>query len=195
MRPFRSLMLALVLPLCAPSLAHAHKLLVGHQLLAGGKVRIESRFETGGVPLDTEVQVLRPGEEVLWEGTLDEKGMAVFRVRAAEALHVIVSDGTGHKAEGRISAKELAAHMGREAASQAGACLLAPPSPLTSLTATAAVLAPESKASEDSGPLADGSQGPPVGRVLLGVALLLGLAAGFYALQRFRTRTDTVQQL
>lgn len=183
----RSLSLALLL-LLLPAPAQAHKLLASHQYLSNGKVRIESRFETGDVPFDAAVVVYRSGDAVLCEGPLDAKGLFVFTVKKAEDLLVEVSDGTGHRVEIAITAKELAAKLGREAASRVGACLFAPPLPLASLTAAAVLLTPESIA-EPEPELARSATGPPLLRVLLGVGVLLAVAAAFYLLQRVRTAT------
>ncbi len=170
-----------------PATAQAHKLLVEYQYLTGGKVRIESRFETGDVPFEAAVVIYRTDNKVLREGVLDARGLFVFPIAKAEELVVEVTDETGHRAEAAISAKELAAGMGRDAASMLGACLFAPPAPLASLNAGAVLLAPETIAEPDL--LLRDTTGPPLLGVLLGVGLLLGLAAGFYVLQRSRSAT------
>jgi hypothetical protein len=177
--------LSAVLVLLLPALAHAHKLLAKHQYLSNGKVRIESRFETGDVPLDATAVVYRAKDVVLCEGSLDAQGLFAFKVMKAEDLVVEVSDGTGHRVEVNISAKQLAEKMGQDAAAQAGACLFAPPLPLASLSAVAVLVTPDHIV-EPKPDLALTATGPPLGRVLLGVGLLLAVAGGFYLLQRSR---------
>ena len=178
-------LLTLVLLAIVTTPALAHRLLARYQLLSGQKVRVEGRFETGDVPLDSEVKVLGRAEKVLREGALDERGFFEFRSDTLEDLHIIVSDGTGHRAEVRISAVDLLTHWRRDAASQMGACLFAPATPLATLTAMAAILGGDTRDAEEDPVLAGGS-GPPIGKVLLGVVILLGIAAGCYAMQRHR---------
>src|SRR5262249_13991802 len=154
-----------------------------HQYLSNGKVRIESRFETGDVPFDATAVVYRGKDEVLCKGALDAQGLFAFKVAKAEDLVVEVSDGTGHRDETNITAKELADKMGHDAATQAGACLFAPPQPVGSLAAIVVLVMPDTLP-EPKPDLAQTATGPPLGKVLLGVGLLLAVALGFYLLQQ-----------
>lgn len=174
----------LVLLLAAPA-AHAHKLLVEHRVLPGGRVRVVSRFESGDAPLEGTIRVLRANNEILSQGTLDSEGRYLFRVTQPEALTVVVQD-TGHRAELKISADELARQLFRDAALLIGACQAGAEQPLAALGLLAANLPPEGETAPADEPDSVPRGGIPIVRVLLGVVLLLGLAA-VVALRRSRS--------
>jgi hypothetical protein len=95
--------------LLAASPAHAHRLDAAYSVLPDRQVRIESWFDLGGVPKGATVQVFRPGQRLLVEGQLDEKGFFVFHYPAVEPLEVIVSGGAGHRKNFVIPAERLEA--------------------------------------------------------------------------------------
>jgi hypothetical protein len=107
-RPALLLALLATLTLCRE--ARAHKLEGEYRVLPGGKVRVESWFETGEPPRRAEVRIERPDGTPLFPepGTMDEKGVYVFSYEKAERLRIVVLAGEGHRKELVISASELA---------------------------------------------------------------------------------------
>jgi hypothetical protein len=169
---------ALILP---PS-ARAHNLLVKYHLLPGARVQIESYFDTGDAPLRATVKIHRVDNTVLSEGKLDRSGLYTFGVTEAEDLLVEVKDRTGHRAETRISAKELKQSI----ASDALALLtphVTPLIPLTVLAARSAIGQPDEDAPNRPG---DRGHGPPWDKLLLGIGILLGLGALALVIQKVR---------
>jgi cobalt/nickel transport system permease protein len=84
--------------------------------LAKKSVRVESWYETGDAPKQATVEVLRDDGSVLAKGPLElvkvgaeEKGVFVFHYARPEALKVVVRAPGGHRAERRLSARELGA--------------------------------------------------------------------------------------
>jgi hypothetical protein len=90
--------------------ARAHRLEAEYRVLPGGKVQVESWFETGDSPKGAKVRVFRADGTPLFAeaGELNEKGVFVFAYDKPEKLRVVVSAGEGHSKALTISAAELA---------------------------------------------------------------------------------------
>jgi len=134
-------------------------------VLPGGKVRVESWFETGESPKGALVSVSRADGTLLFPqpGVLDANGVYVFRYEKVEKLRIVISAGEGHRKELAIPETELA-HPG---AAQVGA----EPTADT----------PERKRSYEF----------PLLQLLAGVALLLALGALVPILRRWARNTRT----
>ncbi len=110
-RPTRlsAVSLAMVAFLVCGRSARAHRLEGEYRVLPGGKVLVESWFDlTGDSPHGARVTVSRSDGRLLAEGELDAGGRFVFAYTTAEALHVAVSAGAGHRKDLDIPAAELA---------------------------------------------------------------------------------------
>jgi nickel transport protein len=145
------LSLLATLGLCGP--AKAHRLEAEYRVLPGDKVQVESWFDlTGESPVGAKVTVYRAGGDILTEGKLDEKGLFVFRYTRSEPLRIVIAAGAGHRKEIEIPAARLPEDS--QPAVRSG-------QPLP----------------EGTAPLADRSTRIAVKDVLLGVGLLLAVAA------------------
>jgi cobalt/nickel transport system permease protein len=95
--PLTVLLSALTTLLMASS-AHAHRPRADFNLRPARQVQIDGWFDPGDTPMKgAKVQVFRPGQRLLIEGVMDEKGTFVFRYAEPEALEVIVNAGAGHR--------------------------------------------------------------------------------------------------
>jgi hypothetical protein len=149
-----------ILSLC--NQARAHRLEAEYHVLPGHKVSVESWFDlTGDSPVGASVVVYKTGGDVLTSGELDKEGLFVFAYAHSEPLRIVVSAGAGHRKELLISAAEL---PGKDAVPSSPAAT-APNGPL---------------------PRADRSSRVDVKDVLLGLGLLLAVAAFALALGNAR---------
>ncbi len=91
--------------------ARAHRLDGEYRVLPGGKVQIESWFETGDAPKGAKVTVYRADGSPLLAapGELDDRGIYVFTYKKAEPLRVVIAAGQGHRKELTIATADLAA--------------------------------------------------------------------------------------
>jgi ABC-type Co2+ transport system permease subunit len=149
------------LTLVAPSSAYAHRLKSAFTVTGPNTVQVESWFDTGGSPKSADVQVLRPGGQLLVEGKADANGIFVFRFEETETLKVIVSAGDGHRGELEIPASALQA------------------SPTTT---------PGESPPAHPQPLVDRESPIPFKDMLLGVTFILALAAFVLAVRNARRR-------
>lgn len=173
--------LALLAPLLFPSQAFAHKLLVEYRIEPGWRVAVESWFETGDSPPDAPVKVIRADGSIMCHGTLDARGLYIFSFNRPEPLRVVVSDGTGHKAEVTIPAEDLAKGLCAEAS--AVSCCLNPAGPLTAAIVFRDVRAAEKK---EGDPFVDRSAPWPFWNVVLGIGVIALLAIVAVAVSRAR---------
>jgi len=82
-----------------PGSAWGHRLEGDAQAKKIQKVKIESWFDLGGVPIGAQVRVFRKFDgQLLLERTLDETGKLTF-FADWEPLHVVISAGDGHQKE------------------------------------------------------------------------------------------------
>jgi hypothetical protein len=82
-----------------PGPAWAHRLEGDAQAKKIQKVKIESWFDLGGVPVGAQVRIFRKSDgQLLLERTLDETGKLIF-FADWEPLHVVISAGDGHQKE------------------------------------------------------------------------------------------------
>jgi hypothetical protein len=142
-------------------------------VLPGGRIQVESWFDlTGESPVGAKVSVYRKASEsVLLEGKLNEKGLFVFSYANREPLRIVVSAAGGHRKEVEIPTSELTSV---EPASTASST----PEPTA-----------EAKA------FADRSSRISPKDVLLGLALLLALAALALAVGNARKLRDLQRNL
>ena len=150
------------LSLCSP--AKAHRLEADYRVLPGQRIAIESWFDlTGESPAEATVCVYRQaGDSLLAQGKADDKGLFVFTFSQVEPLRIVVSAPGGHRKELEIPATELT------------------PAPAASSSSDS------SSPAQDVRPFADRSTRISVKDVLLGLALLLALAAFALALRNAR---------
>jgi hypothetical protein len=191
--------IVIALILATASQARAHKLHVDYRAEGGGRVRVESWYDTGDSPTHGKVTVHKSDGALLAEGVLDTAGFFVFRVTAAEDLQVVVNDGAGHRAEVKVPAKALSASLLSPEVGTATACLTPPTPPALPLAVVVVALAhthPDEKtprSSEDATPATAeraGSGKPdavPVRDLLTGVGFLLALAAFLMSVRNART--------
>jgi len=97
------LALATLFVLASPALAH--RLEAEYRVLNDGQIEIESWYETSESAEKARVQVFGPGNELRIEGTLNAKGIFVFRPDRVEDLKVVINAGAGHRKELTIPAK------------------------------------------------------------------------------------------
>jgi hypothetical protein len=91
--------LALLTHSAWPGSAWGHRLEGDAQAKKIQKVKIESWFDLGGVPIGAQVRVFRKFDgQLLLERTLDETGKLTF-FADWEPLHVVISAGDGHQKE------------------------------------------------------------------------------------------------
>jgi hypothetical protein len=188
-------LLAALLLLADTGAAWAHNLLAEYRILPGGRVRIESWFETGDSPPGARVRVYRADGSLLCEGTLDRDGFYTFPVTRPEALRVEVNDRAGHRAEVYIPAQTLAARFPAEAAGAVGACVGSPAAPLTAVLLLGDHVHAPATAPEKDVPSADRSHPFPLKDILAGVGFLLGLAAFLISLHNARALAEIKKTL
>jgi hypothetical protein len=145
-------------------------------------VRVESYFDTGDAPLRATVKVHRADKSLLSEGKLGRGGLYTFEVSETEDLLIEVKDRTGHRAEARISAKELTQGI----ASDALALLTPPVTPLHPVSMVAARSTFDQADENAPARPADRGHGPPWDKLLLGLGILLGLGALALVIQKVR---------
>jgi cobalt/nickel transport system permease protein len=98
--PPLALLFALAAGLVFSGTAQAHRLEAEYRVLSGKRVQVECWFDlTGDAPVGAEVQVFRPGHNLLTKGKADEKGVFVFPFGEAEDLTVVINAGAGHRKE------------------------------------------------------------------------------------------------
>jgi cobalt/nickel transport system permease protein len=101
-------LVALVFTLLSARPAWAHRLDADFQVLPDRRVQIEGWFDLSEKPpVGAKVQVFRPGQRLLAEGQLDEKGTFVFSFIEPEPLEVVVNAGAGHRVALMISPEKL----------------------------------------------------------------------------------------
>jgi cobalt/nickel transport system permease protein len=166
-----ALLLAIFTVLLAAGPAHAHRLDAAYTVLSDRQVRIESWFDLSNVPpKGATVQVFRPGQRLLVEGRLDEKGFFVFHYSEVEPLEVIVSAGAGHRKAFTIPAERLEA---QDVANPARGGRQPPVAKEQGADAPRAPKAPETFRATDAGD----AWRERIKDVLLGVGFLLAVAA------------------
>lgn len=105
----RCFVLSVLLGLAGAGVVRAHRLEADYRILPGGRVQVESWFDTSAeAPRGAGVKVYAEDGRLLAEGRIDNAGRFVFSTSTATALKVIVSAGAGHRKELRIPAAELA---------------------------------------------------------------------------------------
>ncbi len=162
-----ALPLALAVVLWAAAPVRAHRLDADYRVRPDGKVQVESWFDVGGkAPAGATVQVFRADGELLSEGALNEQGIFVFGLKAAEDVKVVVNAGAGHRAEFVVRKDKLSEALGdpEKLAGQA-----APDNPSAAPT-----------------PLIDRTYQFPFKEILSGFGFLLGLAAFVMSLRNMR---------
>jgi nickel transport protein len=164
-RRFLVVTLALVYVLGPVGAARAHRLKAACRFFPGRMVRVETWFDNGDTPRAGDVEVSRPGGELLVKGRLSNQGLFLFDAPEVEALQVVVEAGEGHRAEVAIRSEDLLI-------AQAGDNAARPTAP------SGGAAPPAPAAHEESFPLKD---------VLTGVGLLLAAAAFVMSLRNARS--------
>jgi hypothetical protein len=95
--------------------ARAHRLEADFKILPGGRIRIETWFDTGESPFNARILVHDGNGQKIAEGPVDENGCFEFTAPKVENLHVVVSDGTGHRKELTIRGDPWASTESRDA--------------------------------------------------------------------------------
>jgi hypothetical protein len=180
--PIRARVLLLVFCfLLLPSPARAHKLEAEATLGPFWQIQIESWFSTRDVPAGAAVKVYRQDDTVLIEGELDRDGFFTFTYRDAAPLRVVVSAAAGHRAEIKIGADEL-----RKNAIRTAALCLAPPPSLIQGPLLAPMPAGAAGTNVSLTPSSRRDSGPPIGNLLIGVAILVLVAGAAVIIRRAR---------
>jgi hypothetical protein len=89
--------------------AQAHRLDAQVFVLPDKKIRVESWFSNGDVPHGALVHVYGAQNQLLYEGTLDEKGNWVFSYDRMEPMRIVVSV-PGHRKELPLDASGVPQH-------------------------------------------------------------------------------------
>jgi nickel transport protein len=144
--------------------AQAHRLDAQAFVLPDRRVQIESWFSSGDPARGAKVQVSQADGTLLVEGTLDEKGIFIFKPLTSEKLKVIVDAGNGHRKELIIAADDLARALSNVGENKEA-----------------------ESTSQDPVPLADRSPAYPIKDVLIGITFLLALAAFVMSLRNQRS--------
>lgn len=154
----------------------AHDLQGQVRVLPQWQIEVEAWFDSGDVPWQARVEAYRPDGSLAAQGRLDRRGIFAFRYLGAEPLRVVVSAGAGHRQELAVTAEML--H--RERVPAAILCLAPPPNwyPAAVLTA-----APASEPGKEAA-VPPQRPGPPLGKLALGVALLLIVAGAVLVLRQ-----------
>ncbi len=184
-----ALLLAAAALLVTPTTSRAHALLAKYHVLPGRKVQVDCRFDDDTACPEARVKVLRADGTTLVEGTANSRGVFVFTFQQPENLVLDVRH-PGHRVNPspRIRAEELMPSYADHVRCAFIACLPPPTSPLTAALLFGGYAEGDRRetTNEDVEPLKDGGREAPVGRLLLGVGLLLGLAVTFLLLQHVR---------
>jgi len=181
-RPAFLIPMALLCLLLSAGHVHAHRLEAEAAVRPFGVIQVESWFETGDVPRSARVQVFGASGRSIAEGKVDERGYFVFAYAEVEPLRIVVDAGAGHRAEIRLKTQDLlAAIIGSVSASVM-------PLPAPFLAAPLLSLAsPDARPVPQPGPT-ERRTGPQYGNLLVGVGVLLVIAAGAAAFRRARQR-------
>ncbi|HZT82305.1 MAG TPA: hypothetical protein VFA26_18905 [Gemmataceae bacterium] len=194
-RPAAMKLLALLALPAAAGSARAHDLEARCFVRPGWRLQVEGWYRPGGPAVNARARVYGGDDKVVSETRLDERGVGVLTFEKVEPLRVVVSAGGGHRKEVRVSREEL----GRHTLCLCAACLMPEPSPWLAApllvpvkaASTAQADGPIVAAAPSGGPepLADHGEEFPMTRVLLGVGVLLGVAAAALGWRWLRGRT------
>ena len=180
-------LLVLASLLAAPALAHAHALEAAAVARPGWQVQVESWYETGDSPSGARVEVYGAQGKLLAEGRLNAKGVYVFTCHDPGPLQVIVNAGAGHRAEAAVTAAALS----RSNIGTVAACLTPEPAPY--LAAALLTAPPTAEVTPvEAAPVVERTTGPRWKNLLLGVAVLAGVAALAVMWQRLRGQRPAV---
>ena len=160
------------------SFAFAHRLEAEAIVRPFGTIQVETWFETGDSPKAAKVSVFAADGQRLTEGRCDERGIFVFAYAGNKPLRVVVDAGAGHRAEAMVSTAMLT----RPIVCTAVACLTPPPS----LIAAPLLVPVKITNSPVPQPLVERNTAMPLGRLALGVGLLLAVATVVLIHQRLR---------
>jgi cobalt/nickel transport system permease protein len=106
--PLKTILLAVLGTLLFARPALAHRLEGECRVLPGGKVQVESWFETGDTPRKATVKVYCSDGRLLTEGPLDEEsGKFLFSYDEPDNLKIVIDAPGGHRKELTLSRKEL----------------------------------------------------------------------------------------
>jgi cobalt/nickel transport system permease protein len=178
--------LGLLIVLGFPSTSLAHKLEAGAVLRPGWQVQIESWFETKEPAAEAAVRVFGAKGEQRIEGQLDHRGIFIFSYQHVEPLRIVVNAGGGHRAEVRIAADTLMQHT----VSTSLACVQPTPAPFLA----APLLVPvRLRDAPSPAPLVERNTGMPLQNLIIGVGLLVGIAAMAVQWGRLRRRDPRVE--
>ena len=155
------MVLAVCLALVRPLPALAHGLDAQAFVLPGGLVQIEAWYTNGKPAEGARVKVFGNGVDVVAEGDMNEQGIFRFKPINAASWRIVVNAGGGHQKELSLSSRDLSTAPANE----------------TELDST-------SKSRNSSlRVLADRTSRESIGNVLLGLALLLSVAAFWLSLR------------
>ena len=138
--------------------AKAHRLDAVAKRLPDGRVRVESWFSDDTRPWHATVQVFGADGEKLVEDELNEEGIFVFSPGKQEASRMVIMTLDGHRKEVPVTNAPLSGTTSQE------------PVPLAHDGGKPPI-------SRDPVPLAQHDTGPPIRDLLVGIAILLALAA------------------
>jgi hypothetical protein len=173
---------ALIVLLLLAGEAHAHRLEAQLFVRPFGFIQVDSWYETGDIPKAAKVEVFGPNGELLTTGRLDERGTFLFSYAGSGPLRVVVNAGAGHLATEHVKPADLTrAAEDTRAIYTWIACLTPSPSPFL-----ATPLLVEIRAAPSMPPVAPRDTGPQYGKLLLGVGILLAVAAAALGWRRRR---------
>jgi hypothetical protein len=152
-------MIGLAAALAGAGSAEAHRLDAAYRVFPGRMVRIETWFDNGQIPKTGQVEVFGDGE-LLVKGRLSSQGLFLFDAPPDAALvRVVIDAGEGHGKDLAIAAEQFAAGQ------------------MPEQSATTPQI-PTSQPHESSVPIKD---------VLIGIALVLAVAAFVLSLRNHRS--------
>jgi hypothetical protein len=156
---FRALVFGLAAALTGAGSAEGHRLDAAYRVLPGRMVRIETWFDNGQIPKTGQVEVFGDGELVV-KGRLSSQGLFLFDAPPDAALvRVVIDAGEGHGKELTIAAEQFAADQ-----------------------------TPEQRATTAEMPTSQPHEsGVPIKDVLIGIALVLAVAAFVLSLRNQRS--------
>ncbi|HKI30325.1 MAG TPA: hypothetical protein VKA46_00435 [Gemmataceae bacterium] len=166
---FLALTLALAVLLGGTGVARAHRLNAACRFLPGRVVRVESWFDRDQPPKKGHVQVRGADGQVLREGQLNREGVFEFEAPEGQALQVIVEAGEGHRAEVVIGPGDVVAAAPSESTAPAEDRPAPPLEPSTP------------RSHQEAFPIKD---------ILIGVGLLIAVAAFVLSLRNARALRD-----
>lgn len=174
---------ALIVVLFLADGARAHRLEAQVFVRPFGFIQVESWYETGDIPKAAQVEVFGPDGAKLTGGRLDAQGVFVFPYKGSGPLRVVVNAGAGHLATEHVKPEDLArAAESTRAIFTWIACVTPVPAPLV-----AAPLLVEIRATPTMRAPSLHDTGPQYGRLLLGVGILLAVAAVALGLRKLRS--------